>query len=80
MDKVNKDCYPVKEIRIYFFFSVVNFLYPSVSFVMPLPFSMGHIISPLSVRSSVCPVCPVRPVRNTSGFRAISFERIGVLD
>ena len=42
---------------------------------MPSPFSMGaHIVSPLSVRPSV------RPVRNTFGFRAISFERIGVLD
>ena len=31
----------------------------------------GHIASPLSVRTSV---------RNTFGFRAVSFERIGVLD
>ena len=53
---------------------------------MPPPFSMGvggvggragHIVSPLSVRTSVR---PVRPVRKTFGFRAISFERIGVLD
>ena len=33
-----------------------------------------HIVSPLSVHTSV------RPIRNTFGFRAISFERIGVLD
>ena len=45
---------------------------------MPLPFSIGgwgggvcaHIVSPLSVR----PIC------NTTGFHAISFEKIGVLD
>ena len=37
----------------------------------------GHIVSPLSVRTSVP---SVRPVRNTGGFRAISFERIGILD
>ena len=40
-------------------------------------FEWGHIVSPLSVRTSV-PF--VRSVRNTNGFRAISFERIGVLD
>ena len=34
----------------------------------------GHKVSPLSVRTSV------RPVGNTFGFRAISFESIGVLD
>ena len=40
---------------------------------MPPPFSMGaHIVSPLSVRTSVPYV--------TLGFRVISFERIGVLD
>ena len=50
------------------------------SVFMPTPFSMGggggggHIVSLLSVRISV------RPVRNTFGFRAISFERIGILD
>ena len=46
-------------------------------YFMPPPFSMGvggHIVSPLSVCTSV------RPVRDTFGFRAISFERIGVLD
>ena len=37
----------------------------------------GHIVSPLSVRRSVL---SIRPVCNTFGFRAISFERIGVLD
>ena len=36
-----------------------------------------HIVSQLSVRTYVC---PVRPVRKTFGFRAISFERIGVLN
>ena len=42
---------------------------------MPPPFSMGaHIESTLSIRTSV------RPVHNTNGFRAISFERISVLD
>ena len=49
---------------------------------MPPPFSMGggHIVSPLSVHTSVSSVLSVRPVRNTFGFRAISFERIGILD
>ena len=57
-------------------------------FIMPPPFSMWwwwgggggggrHIVSPLSARTSVP---SVGPVRNTIGFRAISFERIGVLD
>ena len=57
---------------------------------MPPPFSMwvvvvvggggGHIVSP-SVRTYVHPWVPsVRPVRNTNGFRAISFERLSVLD
>ena len=32
-----------------------------------------HIISPLSVRTSV-------PLRNTNGFRLISFEKVSVLD
>ena len=45
---------------------------------MPPPFSMwGHIVSLLSVCTSVR---PIRPIRNTFGFRAISFEKIGVLD
>ena len=51
---------------------------------MTPPFSMGgggggagNIVSPLSVRTSVP---SVRPVRNTFGFCAIFFERIGVLD
>ena len=46
---------------------------------MPPPFSMGgiYVVSPLSLRTSV--PC-VRPVRNTFGFRAISFERTGILD
>ena len=34
----------------------------------------GHIVSLLSVCTSISPVC------NTFGFRAISFEGIGVLD
>ena len=44
---------------------------------MSPPFSrVGvHIISPLSVRTSVRHVCPVR---NTNDFRAISFEKIGL--
>ena len=37
----------------------------------------GHVVSPLSVRTSV-PY--LRPVRNTNGFRAISFEKIGIID
>ena len=50
--------------------------------VMPPPFPMGgHIVSLLSVCTSVRRSSPsIRPVRNTFGFRAISFERIGVLD
>ena len=41
----------------------------------------GHIVSPLSACTYVRPSRPsLRPVRNTFGFRAISFERIGVLD
>ena len=44
---------------------------------MPPPFIMGgggHIAFPLSVRTYVRPVC------TKDGFRAISFENIGVLD
>ena len=46
---------------------------------MPPPFIIGggHIASPLSVRPSVR---TSRPVRTKNGFRAISFEYIGVLD
>ena len=41
----------------------------------PPPFSMGlGAYSITAVRTNV------RPVRNTNGFRAISFEKIGVLD
>ena len=57
---------------------------------MPLPFSVEagggggvHIVSPLSICMpvpSVLPIHTVRPVRNTNRFRAISFEKIGVLD
>ena len=45
---------------------------------MPPPFIMGggHIASPLSVGMYV----HVRLVRTKNGFRAISFEYIGVLD
>ena len=52
----------------------------SYQFVMPPPFIMGggHIASPLSVRPYVRPY--IRPVRTKNGFRAISFEYIGVLD
>ena len=44
---------------------------------MPPPFSMGGAYSITTVRTYVR---PVRPIRNTNGFRAIFFERIGVLD
>ena len=46
---------------------------------MPPPFSMGvgHIVSSLSIRTSVP---SVRPVRCKNGFRAIFFEKIDVLD
>ena len=37
----------------------------------------GHIVSPLSVPTSIL---SVRTLRNTFGFRVIIFERIGVLD
>ena len=50
---------------------------------MPPPFSVGGggvAYSITAVRTYVRPVRPVRPIRNTFGFRAISFERIGVLD
>ena len=56
---------------------------------MPPPFIMGgggHIASPLSVRPYVRTYIRtyirtyVRPVRTKNGFRAISFENIGVLD
>ena len=42
----------------------------------------GHIASPLSVRRYVHTYVRtyVRPVRTKNGFRAISFENIGVLD
>ena len=49
----------------------------------------GHIVSPLSVRPYVHMYVQtyvrtsrtyVRPVRTKNGFRAISFENIGVLD
>ena len=55
-------------------FACFTLIFKDDYFYVP-PFSMGaHIVSPLSVRTSV------RPVRNTFGFQAISFERIGVLD
>ena len=43
----------------------------------PRHFQWGHLVSPLSVRTSIR---PVRPVRNTNGFRSIYFEKISVLD
>ena len=52
-------------------------LRPHTIFYAPAIFNGGPIVSPLSVRTSVP---SVRPVRNTNCFRAISFERIGVLD
>ena len=46
---------------------------------MPPPFIMGGgAYSITLVRTSVCTY--VRPVRTKNGFRAISFESIGVLD
>ena len=53
--------------------------------IMPLPFSVGGggggggggAYSITAVRTYVH---PSRPVRNTFGFHAISFERIGILD
>ena len=50
------------------------------------PFSMGvggvaeHIVSPLSVRTSVPFVRPSTPSVRKNGFRSISFEKIGVLN
>ena len=50
-------------------------LSPGKTLSMPPPFLMWgrgvHIVSPLSVRTSVLSVCPIRPVRNTNGFRVI---------
>ena len=46
-------------------------------FIMPPPFSMGVYYHRCPY---VRPSCPVHPVHNTFGFRAISFERIGILD
>ena len=51
--------------------------------IIPPPFSMGvgaGAYSITAVRTYIRPFRPVRPVRNTNGFRAISFEKIGVLD
>ena len=60
-----------KEINKWLQIGIINV------FIAP-PFLMGwgggHIVSPLSVHTSVHPVC------NTNGFRAISYERIGILD
>ena len=39
----------------------------------------GCAYSITAVRTYVRPIRPSRPVRNTNGFRAISFEKIGVL-
>ena len=60
-------------------YHVIVMVITCVVVIMPPSFSMGggHIVSPLSVGTSVQ---SVRPVHNTIGFRAISFERIGVLD
>ena len=45
--------------------NVLKFIYYSIPFFMPPPFSVGgHIVSPLSVRTSI--PC-VRPVHNTFG-------------
>ena len=51
----------------------------SADFLCPPPFIMGgHIASPLSVHTYVHSY--VHPVCTKNGFRAISFEYIGVLD
>ena len=53
---------------------------------MPPPFSVAGTgwgrgaYSITAVGTYVCPVRPVHPVRNTNGFCAISFEKIGILD
>ena len=49
-------------------------------FSMPRHFQWGHIVSPLSYVCPTRPSVPSVPVRNTFGFRAISFERTGVLN
>ena len=63
-----------KNIRI---FLSENFPFLVVKFSIYLNRRVFVIVSLLSVRTSIP---SVRPVRNTFGFRAISFERIGVLD
>ena len=45
-------------------------------FYAPAIFNGGHIVSPLSICTSVSSI----PVRNTNGFCAMSFEKIGLLD
>ena len=59
----------------------MHFSTKNIDFFMPPPFSLGscrgvveHVVSPLSIHMSV------RPVRNTNGFGAISFEKIGILN
>ena len=51
---------------------------------MPLPFAKGGGVGfgggAYSITAVRTYVPTVRPVRNTNGFRAISFEKIGVLD
>ena len=54
----------------FFFFFFFFFFYAPA-------FSMGRAYSITAVRTYVR---PVRPARNTFGFRAISFEKISVLD
>ena len=63
----------------------ISFMFISTCFYAPTIFNGGWdgelIVSPLSVCTSVPPDRPsVHPVRNTNGFCAISFEKIGVLD
>ena len=50
--------------------------YLKSGFYTPAIFNGGHIASPLSVH----PVHTSRPICTKNGFRAISFENIGVLD
>ena len=57
-------------------------LIPMAGVFMPPPFIMegGHIASPLSVRPYIRTSRTSCPVRTRNGFRAISFEYMGVLD
>ena len=68
-------------VCVFFFFSKGNLLdfdfYASVIFNAYCITAVRTYVRP---SRPVRPVPPVRPVRNTNGFRAISFEKISVLD